>query len=312
MSTRTPLGSTDLSVFPLNLGGNVFGWGADEAQSFAVLDAYFEAGGNFIDTADVYVAWVPGREGGESETIIGKWLKSRRNRDEVVIATKVGMLARHDNLSAANIHACVDASLRRLGVDHIDLYYAHQDDADTPQEETAQAFGALVQAGKVRHLGASNFSLERLASARDGQKLAGLPSYAVIQNKFNLVSREAYPAALADYIVAEGMAQLPFQALESGFLTGKHQDDAGDGSVRGAAVAGVAGDARAQRILGLLREVAAGHGVSPTTAALAWLRAQPGIPAPLASARTPEQLPELMAAATLDLDAASVQALDEA
>lgn len=314
MTIRTQLASTDLSIFPLNLGGNVFGWGADEAASFAVLDAYVEAGGNFIDTADLYVSWVPGREGGESESIIGQWLKSRRNRDDIVLATKVGMLRGYDNLRPENIRACVDKSLRRLGVDHIDLYYAHQDDPGTPQEDTALAFGELVQAGKVRHLGASNFGLERLASAREAQKLAGLATYQVIQNRYNLVSREGYPAELAEYLVAEGMAEVPYHALASGFLTGKHLPGAepGDGSVRGGAVRPLVDDPRAQAALAVLREVAAGHDATPGATALAWLRTRPAIPAPLASARTVGQLPDLLASTTLALEPPAVAALDEA
>jgi aryl-alcohol dehydrogenase-like predicted oxidoreductase len=290
----TKLGNTDLDVYGLNLGGNVFGWTADEPQSFAVLDAYTAAGGNFVDSADLYGG------GGGSEEILGNWLAARGNRDDVVVATKVGMWDDRPGLSAKNIQAAADDSLRRLKTDHIDLYYAHRDDPDTPLEETLEAFDALVRAGKVRHLGASNYSAERLAEALSISDQKGLARFAVLQPHYNLVERD-YERDLAPLVEREGLATLPYFALAKGFLTGKYRTkDTTVDSPRAARASSYL-DADGERVLAALDELAEAHGVSVATVSLAWLRQQPTVAAPIASARTPEQLTDLIASVTLDL-----------
>ena len=297
------LGATDLKIAPLVLGGNVFGWTADRDASFAVLDGFVACGGTMIDTADVYSAWVEGHSGGESETVIGEWLRASDARDRVVIATKCGMLpVDGDKLAPSNIAAACDASLRRLGVDTIDLYYAHQDDPDVPQEEVLGAFGRLVEAGKVRVVGASNFSAARLKSAVDLSRDGSLPRIHVLQPEYNLVSRKAFEGELQGFCVAENVGALPYYGLAAGFLTGKYRSEADLGkSVRsGTAKAQLAGHGPA--VLAAMDAVAAETGTAHATIALAWLIAQPGVVAPIASARTPEQLPELLAAMTLELD----------
>jgi aryl-alcohol dehydrogenase-like predicted oxidoreductase len=301
----TKLGNTDLDVYGLNLGGNVFGWTADEPQSFAVLDAYTAAGGNFVDTSDLYGG------GGRSEEILGNWLATRGNRGDVVVATKVGMWDGRPGLSAKNIQAAAEDSLRRLQTDHIDLYYAHRDDPDTPLEETLTAFDALVRAGKVRYLGASNYSAERLTEALSISDQGALARYAVLQPHYNLVERD-YEQDLAPLVAREGLATLPYFALAKGFLTGKYRskDEAVD-SPRAARASSYL-DAHGERVLAALDEVAGAHGVSVATVSLAWLRAQPTVAAPIASARTPEQLTDLIASVTLDLTDAEVAALSEA
>ncbi|MEU4249678.1 aldo/keto reductase [Amycolatopsis sp. NPDC026612] len=298
----TKLGNTDLDVYGLNLGGNVFGWTADEPQSFAVLDAYTAAGGNFVDTADLYGG------GGRSEEILGNWLAARGRRDDVVVATKVGMWEGRPGLSAKNIQAAAEDSLRRLKTDHIDLYYAHRDDPDTPLEETMGAFDALVRAGKVRHLGASNYSAERLAEALSTSDQNGFARYAVLQPHYNLVERD-YERDLAPLVQREGLATLPYFALAKGFLTGKYRtkDEPGD-SPRAARAASYL-DAGGERVLAALDEVAAAHGVSVATVSLAWLRRQPTVAAPIASARTPEQLTDLIASVTLELTTEEIASL---
>ncbi|WP_206784452.1 aldo/keto reductase [Amycolatopsis sp. MtRt-6] len=290
----TKLGNTDLDVYELNLGCNVFGWTADEPQSFAVLDAYTAAGGNFLDSADRYGG------GGGSETIIGNWLAARGRRDDVVVATKVGMWDGRPGLSAKNIQAAAEDSLRRLRTDHIDLYYAHRDDPDTPLEETVEAFDALVRAGKVRYLGASNYTAERLAEALSISDRNGLARFAVLQPHYNLVER-GYERDLAPLVEREGLATLPYFALAKGFLTGKYRtkDNLGD-SPRAARAASYL-DADGEHVLAKLDAVAAAHGVSVATVSLAWLRQQPTVAAPIASARTPEQLTDLIASVTLTL-----------
>ncbi|MFJ9781953.1 aldo/keto reductase [Amycolatopsis sp. NPDC101161] len=301
----TKLGNTDLDVYGLNLGGNVFGWTADEPQSFAVLDAYTAAGGDFVDTADLYGG------GGGSEEILGNWLAARGNRDDVVVATKVGMWEGRPGLSAKNIQAAAEDSLRRLKTDHIDLYYAHVDDPDTPLEETLSAFDALVRAGKVRHLGASNYSAERLAEALSISDKNGLARYAVLQPHYNLVERD-YERDLAPLVAREGLATLPYFSLAKGFLTGKYRtkDDVVD-SPRAARASSYL-DGNGERVLARLDEVAAAHGVSVATVSLAWLRRQPTVAAPIASARTPEQLTDLIASVSLELTDAEITALSEA
>ncbi|MBE8521798.1 aldo/keto reductase [Amycolatopsis sp. H6(2020)] len=301
----TKLGNTDLDVYGLNLGCNVFGWTADEPQSFTVLDAYTAAGGNFLDSADLYGG------GGGSETIIGNWLAARGRRDDVVVATKVGMWKGRPGLSAKNIQAAADDSLRRLRTDHFDLYYAHVDDPDTPLEETLEAFDALVRAGKVRHLGASNYTAERLAEALSTSDQNGFARYAVLQPHYNLVERD-YERDLAPLVEREGLATLPYFSLAKGFLTGKYRtkDEAGDSPRAAGAVSYL--DARGERVLAALDEVARAHGVSVATVSLAWLRQQPTIAAPIASARTPEQLTDLVASVSLDLTETELTALSEA
>ena len=298
------LGSTDLKLTPLVLGGNVFGWTADQAASFAVLDAFVAGGGVMIDTADVYSAWVPGHRGGESETVLGEWLKRSGKRDDVLIATKVGMLpgAGGEKLAPARIAAACDASLRRLGTDRIDLYFAHQDDDATPQEEWLAAMGGLVDAGKVRVVGASNFSAARLKSAVDLARGGGLPRIHALQPEYNLVSRRKFEGELQDYCVQENIGVVPYYGLASGFLTGKYRSVADQGkSVRGSRMTALL-DGTGPAVLAAMDQVAAETGATLAQIALAWLAAQPGVTAPIASATSAQQLEELLPALTLELD----------
>lgn len=310
--TRVQLADTALMVHPLQLGGNSFGWGADRDQSFAVLDAYVAAGGNFIDTADAYSAWVEGNTGGESETIIGEWMRARGNRDDMVIATKVGMHPKAKGLDPANIRNCVDESLRRLGTDHIDVYYAHTDDEDVDQVAVAETFDALVRSGKVSYLGASNFSLERLQSARRVSTKFSLACYRVVQDRFNLVSRSALDASKQAYLRSEGMAELPFRSLASGFLTGKHTGGDATGSVRGERVARFVEDQTALGALEVLHDVASAHKATMTATAIAWQLSHDFIPSTIASARVPEQLTELLAGTQMQLSPDETSALNNA
>jgi aryl-alcohol dehydrogenase-like predicted oxidoreductase len=306
-----PLGTTGLAVSPLCLGGNVFGWTADEDASFAVLDAYAAAGGNFVDTADGYGNWVEGNPRGMSERIIGRWMAARGNRDGVVIATKVGRAAGMRGLGAATIRAGVEESLERLGTDRIDLYYAHADDPDTPLEETMAAFDELVREGKVRHLGASNYPAPRLAEALRVSDRAGLARYVALQPEYNLVSRDEYEGELQELCVAEAIACLPYYALASGFLTGKYRPGAAEVESPRAGSASRHLDGGAG-VLAALDEVAAAHSTTVAAVALAWLRAQPGVTAPIASARSPEQLAELLPMADLELSVAELERLSSA
>src|SRR3954466_2572232 len=290
------LGRTDLDVFPLCLGANVFGWTADEPQSFAVLDAYLAAGGNFVDTANSYLI-----EHGRSETVIGRWLAERGNRGEIVLATKVGGgRGAVRNLRAETIEREAQASLERLQTDRIDLYYAHFDDEDTPLEESLRAFDALVQAGTVRHLGASNYTPARLTAALELQREQGLAEVTVLQPHSNLVERECERTLLP---VAEAwdLAVLPYYALAKGFLTGKYRPGGEDVESARAEGARAYLDAGGGAVLEALDEVAAAHGAPVAAVALAWLRAQPRVVAPIASARTTEQLEQILPAATLEL-----------
>jgi len=305
------IGGTSLDVFPLCLGGNVFGWTADENQSFAVLDAFAAAGGNFVDTADVYAAWAPGNQGGESETILGRWMAARGNRDRVVVATKVGMLAPLRGLGANTIRAAAEGSLRRLRTDRIDLYYAHVDDAATPLEETLTAFDALVREGKVRHIAASNYAAPRLAEALAVSKRMGLARYVALQPRYNLVHRSEYEDALGPLCAREGLACFPYPALAGGFLAGKYRPGAPVESAR-AASAGKHLDERGLRILAALDAIAAQRRTTVAAASLAWLRSRPAVVAPIASARTPEQLADLLPGASLRLTDVEVKALDAA
>ncbi|MGW5665386.1 aldo/keto reductase [Streptomyces sp. NPDC003758] len=312
MTSLRKLGSSDLEVFPLSLGGNVFGWTADETQSFAVLDAYAQAGGNFIDTADSYSAWVPGNEGGESETIIGKWVKARGNRSDVVIATKVSQHPDYQGLTAANIKAAADASLRRLGTDYIDLYYTHFDKPEVPVEEIIGALDELVKAGKVRAIAASNISAERLQESLDFSDRENLARYVALQPHYNLVSRDTYEGALQDLASRAGLAAVPYFALASGFLTGKYRPGTTVESARAEGAAKHLATERGQRVLTALDEIAEARGAEIPTVALAWLAAQPTVAAPIASARTVEQLPALLAVADLTLTDEDVAKLTEA
>ena len=294
------IGSSGIEVSRLCLGANVFGWTADRDTSFAVLDAYTAAGGNFVDTADSYMWRVPGNSGGESETIIGEWLAARARRDDVVIATKVGSWPERKGLSAANIAAACDDSLRRLQTDHIDLYYAHRDDEDTAQEETLDAFDALVRAGKVRAIAASNFSAERLRSALEISARDGLTSYVALQPHYNLVEREDFETSLQPLLQSEGLSCVPYYGLAKGFLTGKYRDGR---KVDGPRAEGALEylDDRGRAVLAVLDEIAAGHEVPVAAVALAWLAAQPTVVAPIASARNPEQLADLLPVLDLKL-----------
>ncbi len=312
MTSLRKLGSSDLEVFPLSLGGNVLGWTADEAQSFAVLDAYLAAGGNFVDTADSYSAWAPGNKGGESESIIGKWVKARGNRSDVLIATKVSQHPDYQGLTAANIKAAADASLRRLGTDYIDLYYTHFDKPEVPVEEIIGALDELVKAGKVRAIGASNISPERLQESLDFSDREDLARYAAVQPHYNLVSRDTYEGALQDVASRAGLAAVPYFSLASGFLTGKYRPGTTVDSARAAGAGKHLETERGRRVLAALDEVAQARSAQPATVALAWLADQPTVAAPIASARTVEQLPAQLAVGDLTLTDEEHKRLTEA
>ncbi|HEY5333126.1 MAG TPA: aldo/keto reductase [Solirubrobacterales bacterium] len=299
---------TDLDVFGLCLGGNVFGWTADRDESFAVLDAYAAAGGNFIDTADLYMAGVGSNSGGESEAIIGEWLAARGNRDRIIIATKLGKLAPLDNLRPETIHTAAEASLGRLGVETIDLYYAHADDPDTPIAETLGAFGELIEAGKVRAIGASNFSAARLAESLEIAEREGLPRYVASQPHYNLMER-AYEEDQRAVCEREDLACFPFFSLAKGFLTGKYRPGGDAVDSARAASASQYLDERGERMLGALDAIAAAHGVEPAAVAVAWLAAQPTVLAPIASARNEAQLAPLLASVALDLSSDEIARL---
>lgn len=307
---RIPLPGTDLEVHPLCLGGNVFGWSADAEESFALLDDYVEAGGNFVDTADSYMWRAPGNSGGESEQIIGDWMASRGNRDRMVIATKVGSWPEHPGLSRANIRTAVQGSLRRLGTDRIDLYYAHRDDPDTPLEETVAAFDELVRAGTVRYVAASNYDAPRLTEALAIADRNGMARYVAAQPHYNLMERD-FENELAGLLSEQGLSCLPYYGLAKGFLTGKYTRDTPVQSVRAEGAAEYLTD-RGRRVLGVLAEVAAAHSVAQAAVALAWLADRPTVSTPIASARTREQLAELLAMADLDLASEELERLTEA
>lgn len=302
------LSTTDLEISRLCLGGNVFGWTADEDQSFAVLDAYTAAGGNFLDTADVYSAWGEGNSGGESETIIGRWLAARGNRDDVVIATKVGMLAGFDNQRRDTVLTAAERSLKRLGVDHVDLYYDHRDDPGTPLEETLAAYDQLVRDGKVRYVAASNFSAERLAQALEIQEREGFAKFVALQPEYNLVSRVEFEGGLQAVVAEHGLATLPYWGLARGFLTGKYRPGVEVESVRAGGAAQYL-DEHGLQVLEVLDELAETHRTTVAAVALAWLAQQPTVAAPIASARTLEQLSDLVPVLTLELTQAEVDRL---
>ena len=306
-----PLGNSPLSIAPLAFGGNVFGWSADEKRSFELLDAFVDAGFNLIDTADVYSAWVPGNRGGESETIIGKWLQRSGKRDKVVISTKVAKWVEHPGLSPMNIAQAVDGSLQRLQTDHIDLYLAHEDDASVPMEETLGAFGRLIEAGKVRAIGASNFTADRFADALNVSTQHHLPRYEVLQPEYNLVSRADYEKDFEPLIRRENIGVISYYALASGFLSGKYRSaaDLTKSSSRGGAVKKYL-NPHGLQVLAALDAVAAEQGATTAQVALAWLIARPGLTAPIASATSVQQLNELFGAAKLQLTANQIAALD--
>ncbi len=295
----------------LVLGGNVFGWTADQETSFAVLDAFYAAGGRMIDTAEGYSDWIPGHQGGESETVLGAWMKARGNRAEMHIATKTGMYGKPGDLNPAKVAAALDGSLKRLKTDYIDLYYAHRDEAETPLEEVVSGFDALVRAGKVRAVGASNYSAGRLEEARRIAAAAGQVGFAAIQNEYNLVARDQFEGPVQALCVRQGVASFPYFGLCSGFLTGKYRT-----------AADLAGSSRGYRvkeylevglpILAAMDKVAADTGASLAHIALAWINAQPGIAAPIASASRPEQVADLAAGAALTLSAAHLALLNAA
>jgi len=312
---RRRLGNTGIEVSPLCFGGNVFGWTADEPTSFALLDTMVAAGVNFVDTADTYSRWVPGNQGGESETVIGNWLARRGRRDDVVIATKVGMEMGpgRKGLSKAWILRAADDSLRRLRTDYVDLYQSHTDDASVPIEETLSAYETLIRQGKVRAIGASNFGAARLAESLDTAARLGLPAYATLQPLYNLYEREAFEKELEPLCRERGIAVINYYALASGFLSGKYRgpDDLVR-SPRGAGVGRKYLNERGTRILAALDEVASALQATPAQVAIAWLLARPGVTAPIASASTLAQLDELIAATRLRLDDAQIRRLDQA
>lgn len=311
---KRKLGKSPLEIAPLVFGGNVFGWTVDEAASFKILDAFLDAGFNCIDTADVYSRWKPGNAGGESEVIIGKWLKARGNRSKVILATKCGLEMAPDRkgLSKAYILSAAEDSLKRLQTDCIDLYQSHRDDNVTPVEETMEAHAQLVKAGKVRVVGASNFNAERLEASLRASAKAGIPRYETLQPLYSLVERKEYEGALQDLCVREGIGVIPYYSLASGFLTGKYRTEADlAGKARGAG-AGKYLDAKGLGILAALDAAARKHNATQAQVALAWLLAQPGIAAPIASATSLDQLGDILKSVTLQLDAATLAALDKA
>ena len=317
---QRPLGPSGLTVAPVVLGANVFGWTADEATSFAVLDAAVDAGLNAIDTADVYSRWVPGHSGGESEAVIGRWLAARPGmRDRIVLITKGGSDMGTDaegrpavGLSARWLEQAIDASLKRLGVDCVDHYFAHRPDDATPHEETLSAYARMIEAGKIRSIGASYFSAAQLGAALETAKREGLPAYSSLQPEYNLVARDKLEGPLLDLCRAEGLGVIPYYGLASGFLSGLYRtkEDVAAKARRGRlegymTPAGLA-------VLDALDAVAAAHGATPAQVALAWVAAQPGVTGPIASATSTAQLADLIAAATLELSAADLAALDAA
>lgn len=308
-----PLGRSGLAIPPLALGGNVFGWTVDEAEGFRILDAFADAGLRMVDTADSYPHWAPGREGGESEALIGRWLSRRGRHDDLVIATKVAKWARQRGLAPDTIQAAAEGSLRRLGIDCIDLYFAHEDDPSVPLADTLGAFGRLIEQGKVRAIGASNYSAPRLAEALRTSTEHGLPRYEVVQPEYSLVERRQYESTLEPLVHEHGLGVTSYYALASGFLTGKYRsrEDLGQSPARAGAVEKYL-DPRGLGVLAALDEVAGRHGSTPAQVALAWAMARPGITAPIASASRVGQVEELIAAVRLQLAPAELDRLDSA
>lgn len=311
---KITIGKTDLQVAPINFGGNVFGWTLDEKRSFEILDAFVNAGFNFIDTADTYSWWVDGHKGGESEAIIGKWMKARGNRDKIVLATKVGSQNKEhkEDVSRAHILRSVDESLQRLQTDHIDLYYTHFDDNITPVEETLSAYDEIIKAGKVRYIAASNLTPERLTESLRLAEEKGLPRYQALQPHYNLVERAGYEQKYLPIAKQYDLGVMPYWSLAAGFLTGKYRSEADLGkSVRGEGVRKYL-DAKGIGVLNALDQISAKHHSQPATVALAWLLAQPTIAAPIVSATSQSQLETLFAAPDLRLDAEDLGLLDAA
>jgi aryl-alcohol dehydrogenase-like predicted oxidoreductase len=293
------LANTDLTIYPLCLGGNVFGYSADKENSEAVLRFYADNGGNFIDTADMYSQWAPGHIGGESETIIGNWMKKRGNREQMIIATKVGKLDTKPGLSPSNIISACEDSLKRLGSDYIDIYYSHQDDLDTPIEQSLGAYDSLIKAGKVRYIAASNFTPERLQESLDISKKLNLASYIASQDQYNLMDRD-YETSLRDTVEKNGLSEIPFYGLARGFLTGKYRPGASVESVRASGVGNSYANERGWKMLEKLDQIANEHSISVSAVALAWLRQQKTVSAPIASATKLEQIKEIMPILHLD------------
>jgi aryl-alcohol dehydrogenase (NADP+) len=288
------LPKTDLEVSNICFGGNVFGWTADQDQSFKLLNRFHELGGNFVDTADVYSSWQEGNQGGESETVIGNWFKQSGRRDQTIVATKVAMLETRKGLSAKNIALACDDSLRRLQTDYIDIYYAHSDDLETDLEETLGAFNELVVAGKVRYIAASNYTYERLEQALKISEANGFAKYMALQNRYSLVAREPYESDGARSVQDFGISGLPYSTLGSGFLSGKYREGQSVDSARAVAVGNNYANAENYALLNRVEEIAQRHSVSNTAVALEWLRNKPGVTVPIASGRTLEQLDALM------------------
>ena len=295
------IAETDLVVHPLCLGGNVFGWSADKAQSEGVLDAYTKHGGNFIDTADVYSEWKEGNVGGESETIIGTWAKARGNRSELVIATKVAMLSKRPGLSAANIIAACDESLKRLQTDYIDLYYSHKDDEETSIEETLNAYAQLIAQGKVRYIAASNFGADRLAQSLKFSADNSIPSYVAVQDHYNLMHRSEFESNQAPLLAQNSITCIPYFGLARGFLTGKYRAGVTVDSLRAGGVTEYQSE-KGYAVVSALEEISKAHNSSIAAVALGWLRAQPQVSTPIASARTVEQLEEIIQVVELSSD----------
>lgn len=311
---KIKLGNTNLEVRPFNLGGNVFGWTLDEEKSFEILEAYFEAGFNFIDTADMYSYWVDGGPGGQSETIIGKWMKARGNRDKIIIATKAGGptgVKNEIDASRKHLMESVDKSLERLQTDYIDLYYLHYDDEKTPVAETLEAFAEMVKSGKVKHIAASNISPARLKESLEYSTQNNLPKYEVFQPLYNLVERSGYETDYAPIVAEYGLTVFPYSALASGFLSGKYRSEADfNKSPRGQGAANYLNE-KGLNVLNALDKVAEKHNSVPATVALAWLSAQPNIGGPIASATSREQLAQILSVTELNLDAEDLKLLDE-
>ena len=314
MIKKIQIGTTNLNVAPINLGGNVFGWTLDEKKSFEILDAFVDHGFNFIDTADMYSYWVDGKEGGQSETILGKWMKSLGNRDHIIMATKVGgETGTHPvDTSKKHILEAVDKSLKRLQTDYIDLYYTHFDDEKTPVEETLEAYDELIKAGKVRHIAASNISPERLEASFAASEKHNLPKYQALQPHYNLVEREGYESNYASLAEKYNLTVFPYWSLASGFLTGKYRSEEDlNKSVRGDSVKKYL-DQKGLAVLKALDQVSEKYNTSQATVSLAWLIAQPHIGAPIASATSEKQLKTIFEAPKLTLDKEDLDALDQA
>lgn len=317
MSTiqKRKLGNTDLLVAPVTFGGNVFGWTIDEAKSFEILDGFLDAGFNFIDTADVYSRWVPANKGGESEVIIGNWMKARNNRNKIILATKVGSDMDGNgkkNLSKKYIMEAIDASLLRLKTDFVDMYQSHYDDLETPVEETLEAYDQLIKAGKVRWVGASNFSAARLTESLEASKRLSLPKYQTFQPEYNLYKREGFEKEFEQICLDNQLGVINYYALASGFLTGKYRSEADLGkSARGGGMKDYMND-RGFKILKALDEVSEQYNSSPASVALAWLIARPSVAAPIASVTSLSQLDDLVKAAQLKLNIEDIAILDEA